>query len=439
MKTITLLFFILLHSFFHAQNWAPATPFISPCGQYQNGIQGGVTKIVEFNNELYTSGNFNEAGGIIAHCIARWNGSSWNTIYQGDLIQNSVVHDMIVFNNKLYFIGDHLYTWDGTTIDTVLYIDQSTGFSYDITHASSNFCIYNGDLFIGNASVLFKITANNLVTFDDLSGGGSVAVDVGDISSLEVLNGDFYLGSQWGVYKNINGAWTSITGNTFPWILDLVSFENNLYALGEFSAIGLVTANNFAKYDGQSWTNETLIPNALVVGNQWLNLVLPNSLNVINNSLIFTYPTTCNPSALPHVFAKQNGLWSEIGTFDLTDQIWGQCYTSCIFQNEIYVGGAFANGLNNNPTICNLMKIGSVLNVSNNEGSTFKVNYDKQLIELESPSLCGDIQIFDISGKQVQKFNTSEYKIKIDFSNYISGTYFLRVNNSESFLFVKYE
>ncbi len=82
----TLLVFILLHSFFHAQNWAHATLFISPFGQYQNGIQGGATKIVEFNNEWYTGGNFNEAGGLIANCIARWNTSSWNTIYQGDLI-----------------------------------------------------------------------------------------------------------------------------------------------------------------------------------------------------------------------------------------------------------------------------------------------------------------------------------------------------------------
>ena len=82
----TLLFFILLHYFFHAQNLAPATPFISPSDQYQNGIQGGVSKIVEFNNELYTSGNFNEVGELIDNCIARWNTSSWNTIYQCDLI-----------------------------------------------------------------------------------------------------------------------------------------------------------------------------------------------------------------------------------------------------------------------------------------------------------------------------------------------------------------
>ena len=88
----------------HAQNWMPATPFVSPCGQYQIGTQGGVTKLIEYNNELYASGNFNEAGGLIANCIARWNGFNWNTIYQGDLIQNSPVYDMIAFNNKLYFI-----------------------------------------------------------------------------------------------------------------------------------------------------------------------------------------------------------------------------------------------------------------------------------------------------------------------------------------------
>lgn len=351
----------------NAQNWNEATPFASPCGQYETGIQGGVTKLIDYNNELYASGNFIEAGGLIANCIARWNGSNWNTVYQGDLIQNSVVYDMIVFNNKLYFIGNHLYTWDGSNLDTLTYLDQNTGDLTSIPGASSNFCIYNGNLYLGAGGVLFKVTPNNLITSEIPTGVNGE--DVGFVTALEVFNGNFYLGSIWGIYKNLNGSWVSITGNTSPQIKDLAVFENHLYALGNYNAIGLVSAFNFAKYDGLSWTNEQLIPNTNIMSNQTSSIVIPNSLNIINNALILTYPTNYLGNQ-PHVFAKQNGNWTLLGGFDPASFILGQCYTSCLFQNEIYVGGAFGNGVN----ICNLMKSGSsILNVSNNEDFTVNI------------------------------------------------------------------
>ncbi len=423
-----LLFFLglLALSFnFKCQMWGPATPYASPAGQYQSGTQGGVTKLLEYNDELYASGNFIEAGGLIANCIARWNGSNWNIVYQGDLIQNSCVYDMIVFNNKLYFIGDQLYTWDGTNIDTIQYLDQTTGNLSAIPGASSNFCVYNGDLYLGDGLVLFKISTNNVVTYEVLS-------FLNSILALEEYNGILYLGGIGGVFKIISGSWISVTGNTVPNIKDLAVFENNLYALGDFNSIGLVTAFNFAKYDGQSWTSEQLSPNTYI-SNFQLSMPTPNSLNNINNALIFTYPTYGSSGNQPYVFAKQNGNWNVLGSFDPTNSPFGDSFTSCLFQNEIYVGGNFANG-QAGQTIRNLMKIGSsTLNSSNYTEINLNIspNPTAHSITIKGEkNLNQSFQIFDQMGREVFKGKLTGTETEVNLSSLSKGIYTLKIEGN---------
>ena len=426
MKKRLFFFGLLALSFnFKSQMWGPATPYASPAGQYQLGTEGGVTKLLEYNDELYASGNFIEAGGLIANCIARWNGSNWNIVYQGDLIQNSCVYDMIVFNNKLYFIGDQLYTWDGTNIDTIQYLDQTTGNLSAISGASSNFCVYNGDLYLGVGLVLFKISTNNVVTYEVL---GSF---INSISALEEYNGILYLGGIAGVFKNISGSWISVTGNTIQIINDLAVFENHLYALGYFNSIGLVTAFNFAKYDGQSWTSEQLSPNTYIMSLQ-LSIPTPNSLNIINNALIFTYPTS---GGQPYVFAKQNGNWNVLGSFDPTNSPLGNSFTSCLFQNEIYVGGSFANGITGNQTIYNLMKIGSsTLNSSNYteinlnlfpNPTSSEITITSEKFSNESYTLC------DQMGRVVGSGKLTGTNTTISLSSLSKGIYLLKVEGDK--------
>jgi hypothetical protein len=423
---------ICVISSFSQAYWGQATPFASPAGQYQSGIQGGVTKLIEYNNELYASGNFTEAGGLIANCIARWNGTNWNTVYQGALIQNSVVYDMIVFNNKLYFIGDELYTWDGSNIDTLTYLDQSSGNLTSIPGASSNFCVYNGNLYLGSGAALYKITSNNLITVESLTPGNGFA-DIGGIMALEVFNSDFYLGSNMGLYKYTNSSWVSVTGNTFPPITDLVSYENHLYALGIFNAIGTVTAFNFAKYDGQSWTSEQLLPNTFISSYQ-LSIPIPSSLNIINNVLILTYPTNYVTGLQPHVFAKENGNWNILGSFDPANTLTGQCFTSCLFQNEIYVGGNLGNGISGNQTIRNLMKISSsVLNVSKTSDNLLNLspNPTSHSITIKGETnMNQSFSIFDQMGREVFKGKLTGTETEVNLSSLSKGIYTLKIDGN---------
>ncbi len=418
----------------NAQYWGPATPFASPTGQYQTGIQGGVTKLVEYNNELYASGNFIEAGGLVANCIARWNGSNWSTVFQGDLIQNSVVHDMIVFNNKLYFIGNELYVWDGANIDTLTYLDQSSSNLASIPGASSNFCINNGNLFLGTGVVLFKIATNNSITYEVLSGGSNGTANVGTITALEVFNGDFYLGSIFGIFKNVNNSWVSISGQTNPIIKDLAVFENHLYAHGEFNSIGSIIANKFAKFDGQNWSSEMLFPNTSLVSNTATSIVVPNSMNVINNFLVLTYPTNFAPSLQPNVFVKQNGFWNVLGSFNPLDVIAGVCFTSCIFQNEIYIGGNFGNGLSGSQTIRNLMKIAdSALNISHDSEITLNIypSPTSKILTIQAKEgMNQNFKIIDQMGKDLIIGKLNGASTEVNLSSLSKGFYTLKIDGN---------
>jgi hypothetical protein len=323
------------------------------------------------------------------------------------------------------------------SVDTLLYLDQSSGNLTSIPGSSSNFCIHNGELYLGVGSVLFKINSNNVITLEEMTGGVTGGVDVGAITALEVFNGNLYLGSIWGIYKNMNGTWLSITGNTFPLIKDLAVYENHLYALGNFNSIGLISAFNFAKYDGQTWSDEVFSSNnTSIMSNQTSSNVIPNALNVINNTLILTYPTNYPPTGLPHVFSKQNGSWNEMGNFDLTNFIWGQCYTSCLFQNEIFIGGAFSNGLSSSQTICNLMKINSsVLGTSNELENSARLVFTNEIISLSNIKNQSNIEILNLEGKilKTEKFDGKD----IDISKLNSGIYFILINNKDKYKFYK--
>src|SRR6185503_8897008 len=46
------------------------------------GVSGMVTSLCRFDDgggaDLYVGGNFQEAGGVVAHSIASWDGSEWS-------------------------------------------------------------------------------------------------------------------------------------------------------------------------------------------------------------------------------------------------------------------------------------------------------------------------------------------------------------------------
>ena len=62
------------------------------------GMNGSVTALTVFNNELIAGGWFTTADGVSANRIAKWNGTNWVPLGSG---MDSSVQQVVVFNNEL--------------------------------------------------------------------------------------------------------------------------------------------------------------------------------------------------------------------------------------------------------------------------------------------------------------------------------------------------
>ena len=87
---------------------------------FANG--GGVYTMAKYNNEIIAAGSFADVGNVPASNIARWNGTTWNTLGPG---LSSEVYTMVEFGGSLYAgglfqsSGNHTLNfvarWNGTT------------------------------------------------------------------------------------------------------------------------------------------------------------------------------------------------------------------------------------------------------------------------------------------------------------------------------------
>lgn len=107
--------------------------------------------MIVYNNELYVGGQFGEvygqAGTLSVNNIARWNGSTWDSVGHGA----SSINDMTIYNNNLIVGGDLLMIdpmpnpvskWDGTDWSAL-----GIGNEIDNGYITSIYP-YNNDLFI---------------------------------------------------------------------------------------------------------------------------------------------------------------------------------------------------------------------------------------------------------------------------------------------------
>ena len=65
---------------------------------------------------LYAGGNFDRAGGVTAHSIAKWNGSAWSALGPE---QPGSVTALAVSGGDLYAAGDRSSTTDGVSTNHV--------------------------------------------------------------------------------------------------------------------------------------------------------------------------------------------------------------------------------------------------------------------------------------------------------------------------------
>ena len=229
-----------------------------------------VSSLVVYNGELYAAGQFDTAGGVPVHNIAKWNGTSWSSVGTGILGNSYTVLALAIYNGKLYAAGkfdtaggnavNNIAKWDGTQ-----WSDVDGGLS--ISEGVSCLTTYNGLLYAsggfyksGNAGIqniavwndtIWSALGNGIGGYHDIVGccaffQGTLYATVSQSNAFSdsLVTWD---GTVW--TKNIN----VINTNNNYGIEVLFVFDGNLIAGGAFDSIGTVATSNIAQWDGTLW------------------------------------------------------------------------------------------------------------------------------------------------------------------------------------------
>ena len=263
-----------------------------------------VTALGVYNNDLIAGGSFIQAGGQAAVRIARWDGSNWNSMGSG---MNDEVQALAVYGNQLVAGGiftqaggvsvNRIARWDGTTWNT---LGQGVLTGTFIQPMVESLTVYNGELLVGGH-------------FQHAGGVGLLGNHIAR-----------WNGTSWQSTTGPSG--NGVGGLTPSVVRALAVYNGELIVGGHFTTAGGLSANYVARWNGNSW--QTL-------GSGMNNDVL--DLTVYNGRLIAGgFFTTAGSATVNYIAAWNGTAWSaiDLGMSDITIGL-GH------FHNELYAGGGF--------------------------------------------------------------------------------------------------
>jgi hypothetical protein len=169
---------------------------------------------------LYVGGNFTNAGGVAAQCIARWDGTNWGPLGAG---VDYTVLALARAASRLYVGGT--FTNAGGL-------------------ASKGLAFWDGTNWFATGGVNGTNPAVNALAYDGNSGNLYVGGTFTAAGAAAATNVALYNGSSW-----------SALGNGVGGAVKALAFSNGvLYAGGAFTAAGGSPANRIAKWDGSTWS-----------------------------------------------------------------------------------------------------------------------------------------------------------------------------------------
>ncbi|HEU0103389.1 MAG TPA: hypothetical protein VFR07_13815 [Mycobacteriales bacterium] len=259
-----------------------------------NGL-GKVTAMAQLGGDLYVTGSFATAGGVVAANIARWDGTSWSAAGSG---LNGTGYALCVLGGRLYVGGSFtaagttsasgVAAWDPATGtwsalgNAPVYDDDVLGLAaiddrYLVIGGEYNaFRRNNRDLVRGLNGMVLYDTQAPLAVDDPLTGylvlaGVQRSSGTGTVRALHVLGGDLYVGGSFdtaGVVQlaepqdagfaaqNLavwhvggDGSWSAAGGADQP-VQALTTLDGTQLVLaGWFTVAGTTRANGVAVLD----------------------------------------------------------------------------------------------------------------------------------------------------------------------------------------------
>ena len=241
----------------------------SPLG---SGLSHEPLALSEYRGELYAAGFFDTAGGVPVRYIAKWNGSQWQDVGGGF---DNIANVMYKFGSDL-IIGGWFTTAGGNIAASVVKWDGShfTAMSSGMTGPVYALKEFRGELYAGGEFTFASGTeCYGIARWDGSKWnpvGTGLAGGEATIYTLEVYNNELYAGGNFIKMNNIfcyniakydgtawrplgGGATGAMCNQSRGYVNSLKTFNNELYAAGQFSLMDGVTANKLARFNGANW------------------------------------------------------------------------------------------------------------------------------------------------------------------------------------------
>lgn len=198
-------------------------------GSVGGGMDFGVYALAAYGSDVVAGGNFNRAGGVLSPMIAAWNGTAWRRLgTNGPDLPVSALH---AFGTELYAgggfynVGDRLARFDGTTWS-------------DPGGVSG---LFQG--IIDSRVDALHVFGSELIVGGHFTRAGAPPEGAGAVVSVGVVAFDG--GTR---YRQV-GPGLGIDGV----VHEMVAYENDIVAVGNFIEAGAVNAVGVARFDGDRW------------------------------------------------------------------------------------------------------------------------------------------------------------------------------------------
>ncbi|HET6261610.1 MAG TPA: hypothetical protein VFG99_05155, partial [Chloroflexia bacterium] len=188
------------------------------------GGDAWITTLAVSGSNVYAGGDFDEAGGVAAHYIARWNGTQWSALGSG--MEGGTVHAIAVLGSNVY-AGGNFYRAGGTTANRIARWDGTQW--HPLIDGTSN----------GMSSHVYALAVNG----NDLYAGG-VFTKAGDVDARFIAK---WNGSSWSSLGSGTGGFDHI-------ITAVTVMGDDLYVGGNFNTYNGTPTLRIAKWDGSSWS-----------------------------------------------------------------------------------------------------------------------------------------------------------------------------------------
>lgn len=309
-----------------AWSTGPGGAWIGMGGGDQPGVNGPVTAIVPFGNDLIAAGGFTFAGGRPVGHIARWDGSAWYQMGSGlsgaegstegsvDVGAMAVYQGSLIVGGIFGFAGEskanHLARWDGTSWSPLNTVGlRALGSGDDSIMVVRSFAVYHDTLIVA----------------------GSIHEDDGSVSPQVVAwDGTSWRGMTTGLFAD-----SSASGASFGTINAMAVHGDTLIAGGAFGVGNPANAGrNLGRWDEglRRW-----VPiSSLVRCNAPVTALLEYAGDLIAAGSFTQDSTQAGVTLWPHVARLRGGRWIPVG--DGTD---GAVHSLAVQGTDLYLGGIF--------------------------------------------------------------------------------------------------